>query len=338
MRRTTIAAAGLLALGLAAGAAAAEIDPVATLSPVTGTVEVRHAETWERGLDGTELMRKDHVRTGRASSARIVFHDAVEGAAATTVDVVPGTEVSLEQLEIQPGRPPRRVGFLGLLRGAVRTWTKGWTGGSIFSTKTGTTVCGIRGSEVFLGRDGAESTVMMLGGDVIQFHFADPAKAMEIARRLGAAPASVGLAPGASASVYGIPLRRLEVGYVAVVTETEDGRTLVREVVLDPVQLAAVRAALAKVAAAAGDVSALEAAMAALGEAVGRAQEVARAQPAREAAGRTWRRPKPTPEDDGTGTGTGSGSGSGDGSGDGALEELRRLRRSLEGLDRGLDR
>lgn len=44
-------------------------------------------------------------------------------------------------------------GFVSLIKGGVQMITKGWKNGSIFSVKAGTTVCGIRGSEIFVSHD-----------------------------------------------------------------------------------------------------------------------------------------------------------------------------------------
>ncbi len=48
---------------------------------------------------------------------------------------------------------PEERGFVDLVKGALKVLTDGWKKGSIFSVKAGTTICGIRGSEVIIVHD-----------------------------------------------------------------------------------------------------------------------------------------------------------------------------------------
>lgn len=149
MIRTLFVAA--LALGLSASDAMA--SAIAQIKAAEGQVEVLRNGRWRRAREGTELTIKDSIRTGVDALAQIEFYDAdgESGAVATSVDLVPESEISIEHFEISKSLPRKRQGFIDMARGYLRAFTKGWSTGSIFSVKAGTTVCGIRGSEVDIG-------------------------------------------------------------------------------------------------------------------------------------------------------------------------------------------
>jgi hypothetical protein len=66
-------------------------------------------------------------------------------------------------------------------KGYLRTFTKGWASGSIFSVKAGTTVCGIRGSTVDVSYDPKTglATFTSLDGKMFTFKAANKEEAVE---------------------------------------------------------------------------------------------------------------------------------------------------------------
>lgn len=217
----TAALAGALLAGASALHAADPPNPIADLTRATGTVEVRDEDAWRAAEVGTPLIPDDVVRTGRDSLARIVMRDDREETSPTRVDLIPETQLALRDLVVTDDAPPKRTGFLAVLKGAIRTFTKGWSSGSVFSVKSGNTISGIRGSEVF--QDG--KTLVMLGGDVFKLHWKDEAGAREALARLAARE-------DLPRSLDGVEIRPLEPGYVGLFEEGPGGRVIARETVL----------------------------------------------------------------------------------------------------------
>jgi hypothetical protein len=168
MRKLLLAA--LTACFLSAPVAAA---PIARISAAEGLVEIQRNGRWRKAREGTELTIKDSIRTGPDALAQVEFYDAdaESGAQATTIDLVPESEIAIEHFEISKKLPRTRQGFIDVARGYLRTFTKGWASGSIFSVKAGTTVCGIRGSIADIGFDPqtGEATFTSLDGKMFTF-------------------------------------------------------------------------------------------------------------------------------------------------------------------------
>ena len=51
-------------------------DPVGTLTPLGGTVEILRGEAWEAVTESTELAPGDQVQSGEDGSARLQVSDA----------------------------------------------------------------------------------------------------------------------------------------------------------------------------------------------------------------------------------------------------------------------
>lgn len=169
LTRTIFAAA----LAFAVTAPQAMASAIAQIKAAEGEVEVLRNGRWRRAREGTELTIKDSVRTGAEGLAQIEFYDADAegGARATTIDMVPESEVSIEHFEISKSLPRQRQGFIDVAKGYLRAFTKGWSVGSIFSVKAGSTVCGIRGSIADIGFNPltGQATFTSLDGQMFTF-------------------------------------------------------------------------------------------------------------------------------------------------------------------------
>lgn len=235
-RSPRAAALCALAIALAApapsGAAEPTTAPIARLSLAAGEVAVksRDDQDWRAAAKGAPLKRADVVRTGKDSIARIEMEDGKESTPPTRVDLIPETEVSLNDLVLEDGLPPRRRGFLGLISGAVRTITHGWGARSLFSVKSGTTICGIRGSEAFQD----DKTLVVLNGDIFKMHWTGEEGLEEALRELTELEALPGNHRGAH-------VKQLQPGYVGVFQEDARGKVIAREVILAPEAFAALQ-------------------------------------------------------------------------------------------------
>lgn len=157
----------LLGLGLVTAALAVGSEPGAVVGRVvgfSGTVEVLpqgKGGAWKPVELNYPLVLGDVIRTGSSSRARLEFADRDPQSAAgpSVINLGDETELAVESFLVKFEKPRKSQGFFELIRGTIRAFTKGWSGDSNFSVRSGATVCGIRGSEqivrVVPGLDGA---------------------------------------------------------------------------------------------------------------------------------------------------------------------------------------
>lgn len=107
---------------------------------------------------GERVFRGDRLRTGAPGRARLELSDRIEARniGPSVVNVGWETEIDLEQFKFDLTDPPRRQGVIGLIRGVLRAFFKGFAQDSsnLFVVRTGASLCGIRGSDVMVEYDG----------------------------------------------------------------------------------------------------------------------------------------------------------------------------------------
>lgn len=142
-------------LGAASGADTECPDgkaPIAVIDSVFKHVEIRHeGETSFRPAKaGLRVCAGDHIHTGTRGRARIIYLEADYESGCgpeyyTILNCAEDTEVEIIDYAAER---QKSSGVAELLKGAIRTFFKGFQGGqSQFFVRAGTSICGIRGSE-----------------------------------------------------------------------------------------------------------------------------------------------------------------------------------------------
>ena len=119
-------------------------------------VQARRAgsTTWFDVRAGMELKRGDTIRTARHGRIKLNFSPAspAETSGPSIVNIGSSTEVRVDSLRVKH-RIRGSVGVMSLLRGTVRAFSRNWGSESSFTIRTGTSLCGIRGTEVAVSYD-----------------------------------------------------------------------------------------------------------------------------------------------------------------------------------------
>jgi hypothetical protein len=123
--------------------------PVATVTSTFRNVWVRRGggKNMVRLAKGAPLYASDVVVTGPQSRARVEIADRVDrlDVGPTIINIGPSSEVEMSHYEARREVPATMV---SLLRGAIRAFTRNWGSGSAFSVRVGTSLCGIRGTDL----------------------------------------------------------------------------------------------------------------------------------------------------------------------------------------------
>ena len=132
----------------------AEYPVVATLVGAFKTVEVRskHGD-WIKAEQGYQIRKGDEIRTGPKGRARIEFADRYQelNAGPSVLNVGSDSQVAIDRFLVNRDLDnAKRDGLVDIFKGWIRAWSKGWGGQSTFSVRTGTSLCGIRGTDVVL--------------------------------------------------------------------------------------------------------------------------------------------------------------------------------------------
>jgi hypothetical protein len=131
------------------------------IAAITGQVEfLEYASasgwsSWVPARTGVQLEKGDSLRTGPGSSVTIVFSTANRDFIVNKVEAVlgPNTEIEIGDLIFRESLSSQDQSVLRLIRGTLRALTKNWGIKSVFSVRTGTSICGIRGTEVAISYD-----------------------------------------------------------------------------------------------------------------------------------------------------------------------------------------
>lgn len=109
------------------------------------------------GGSGYNVYLSDELRTGPRGRARIEFEDRDPelNAGPSVVNVGSKALVKMERFEFQMRSKERlqRHGLMYLISGTIRAFTKNWGASSAFSVRTGTSLCGIRGTDIEISYD-----------------------------------------------------------------------------------------------------------------------------------------------------------------------------------------
>ena len=106
-------------------------------------------------MEGDEIHLLDRIETGPNGSVRVQLYDAGlhEDGKRTNLRLANDTSVSLTKWVISADdtraklEELERHGAIELIKGAIRFFSKNWGSRSSFSVRTGTSLCGIRGTE-----------------------------------------------------------------------------------------------------------------------------------------------------------------------------------------------
>jgi len=117
-----------------------------------GQVQVKQAGSaeWRPASQGMVLLTTASLKTGKRGRARIEFVDRFNdiNSGPSVMNVSSSTQIRLSKFIINRENHHRN-GLLEVLRGTIRWFSKGWGGQSAaFSVRTGTSLCGIRGTDV----------------------------------------------------------------------------------------------------------------------------------------------------------------------------------------------
>ena len=125
-------------------------QPIATLTSTYQRVEVGSKDDsrgWRPAPRGTRLCRGDFIRTGPRGRARVLIDDRLEDldSGPSVINIGARTEIQLESFLLEP-RASNSI--LGLIKGRVRIFMNRLTDKSSYAVRTGSSICGIRGSHV----------------------------------------------------------------------------------------------------------------------------------------------------------------------------------------------
>lgn len=127
--------------------------------------------SWQRAREGDLVTRHTLLRTGASGRARIEFLDRFieRNSGPSVLAVHSNTQIEFVNFDINWEREEPKKGLIELLQGAVRLFSKGWGGRAAFSVRTGTSLCGIRGTDIEIHYDPNEDrTYYMLYEGVVE--------------------------------------------------------------------------------------------------------------------------------------------------------------------------
>ncbi|MEM6602564.1 MAG: FecR family protein [Pseudomonadota bacterium] len=132
-----------------------DVDKLGIIDGMIGRVEVKRGGKWISVKEGMTLYLADHIRTGPKGRARIEYNDYSRkyNRGPTIFNIGSDSEVHLAKFNIKLDEPPRREGLIELIRGTIRGYNTNWGERSVFSVRTGTSLCGIRGTDVIFSYD-----------------------------------------------------------------------------------------------------------------------------------------------------------------------------------------
>lgn len=111
--------------------------------------------------EGIELFLNDEIFTAPRARARIELHDRREqgNKGPTVINVGSDTHVKMEQFRFSFEEDVEiREGRIGLIKGKIRAMNTNWGARSVFSVRTGTSLCGIRGTDVVIQHDPSQDS------------------------------------------------------------------------------------------------------------------------------------------------------------------------------------
>lgn len=150
--RSLVVSCAVLGLAVSASRAAEAVARVTSVFKQVKILSAGAGQDWRVAEVGEELFLADEIRTGQRGRARVEFLDRYQdrNSGPSVINVASDSLIKIEDFYRDPQDTRKNRGFIDLVRGAIRVFSKGWGGDSMFTVRTGTSLCGIRGSEEFV--------------------------------------------------------------------------------------------------------------------------------------------------------------------------------------------
>ena len=128
-----------------------DLKRIGSVSEVSGEVRIERTDgSRVRAIEGTQIWIGDVIITNASSIVRIAMLDRdPRDESRSEFDIGTDSQVTVAKWMLQiDDDETHRYGLLELIRGAVRSVSQSWGSGSLFSVRAGTTVAGIRGTDL----------------------------------------------------------------------------------------------------------------------------------------------------------------------------------------------
>lgn len=129
--------------------------PMATVTAVFRDVRVRRGGREQRLVRGSHIYLGDIILTGPRGRARVELNDRIDqhSAGPTVVNIGSGSEVEIAKYSRRRVDEGVVATMWRMLRGSIRAFTQGFGGRAAFSVRVGTSLCGIRGTDLSVSYD-----------------------------------------------------------------------------------------------------------------------------------------------------------------------------------------
>lgn len=146
-------------VGSVSGLQAEKFFTIGWMRATFGEVYIERAGKRIKARKGMPIMTGDIVTTLDKGLASIELDDkdpTREGVGPSLINLPSKSEMGMESFRVfvdEAHGEPSREGVFEIFQAKIRVFTKGWGANSSFSVKAGVSICGIRGSDVFISYD-----------------------------------------------------------------------------------------------------------------------------------------------------------------------------------------
>lgn len=128
-----------------------------TIASVFRTATITRGKETFRAGKNQKVFVGDIITTGSRGRVRIELNDRIpaKNVGPTTMNIGNNSRVVIK---VFSPRTPSRSSLVDLVRGSIRSFTRGFSGQAAFSVRTGTSLCGIRGTEILIEHDDRTGT------------------------------------------------------------------------------------------------------------------------------------------------------------------------------------